>query len=418
MRYPVFLLAFFIPFILSAQKNFKPGYVVNLKGDTASGFIDYKEWDYSPTRIVFKPSDANADEREHTAKDLSFFDITGNEAYRRFVVNISLHPVKLADISGRDTSWKTDTVFLKVIHAGKKVSLFSYTDWIKERFYILKEGQQQPTELIIREYLKDGSLSLITENTYRGQLISLMNASGSYSEKLLQRISEATYEEDDLKKIILLMNGTGKKEQLEEKKLQRVYWFAGAGLQRDNLSFGVDHVFAIYPTTTNLSWLPKVSAGFDFFANPNVGKLFYRIEAGYQINKSSIKANMAGDVKWVYELSNSTFFVQPQLNYTLYNTAKLKIPIGIGFGYSMINYSKNRYKKVYPSGDEDSQVDNYLDLRKGITTLLARVSVVFHNKIEASFLYRPSAALTKSIAYGMGTSNMQLQVYLLFRQKK
>jgi hypothetical protein len=418
MRYPVLLLAFFIPLILSAQKNFKPGYVVNLKGDTSSGFIDYREWDFSPSRILFKPSGANANAREYTANDLRLFDIIGNEAYHRFIVNISLHPLKLSDISGKDTSWKTDTVFLKVIHAGKIVSLYAYSDRIKERFYILKEGLQQPTELVVREYLKDGSMSLITEDTYKDQLIGLLNANDSYTDKLLRRISEASYDEGDLKKIIRLMNGTDQKELVEEKERQRVNWFAGAGLQRDKLSFGGDHVFAKYPTTTNSSWLPTVSAGFDFFANPKVGKLFYRIEAGYQINKSSIIANMAGNVKWVYELSNSTVFVQPQLNYTVYNTAKLKIPVGVGFRYSLINYSKNYYKKSYPSGDADSQVDNYLDLRKGVTTLLARISVVFHNKIEASFLYQPSATLTKTVAYGMSTNNMHLQIYFLFRQKK
>jgi hypothetical protein len=415
MRYPGFLFAFFIPVILSAQKNFQPAYVVSLKGDTSSGFIDYKEWDFSPTRILFKPSN-NANAREYTVSDLSFFDIIGKEAYRRFVVNISLHPAKLADIGRRDTSSKTDTVFLKVVHPGKVVSLFSYQDRIKERFYILKEGQQQPTELMIREYLKDGSLSLIIEDSYKDQLMNLMDAN-AYTDQLLRRISEATYEEGALKKIIFAINGMSNENQSEEKKLQRICWFVGVGVQRNTLSFEGNHVFASYPTNTSLSWLPKVSMGFDFFANPNVGKLFYRIEAGYQINKSTITANISGDVKYVYELSGSTVFIQPQLHYTLYNTAKVKVPVGAGFGYSLINYSRNRYKKQYSSGDEGNQVDDYLDLRKGILTLLARASVVFQNKIEMSFLYQPHAALTKTVAYSMGTSNMQLQVYFLLRQK-
>ena len=140
MKYPGLLLAFFIPFILSAQKNFKPGSIVNLKGDTVSGLIDYKEWNFSPTHILFKPSGDNTNSEEYGVNDISSFDITGKEGYRRAVVKISLHTVKLEDIGGRDTSWKTDTVFLKVLHAGKLASLFSYTDRLKDRFSFLKKA--------------------------------------------------------------------------------------------------------------------------------------------------------------------------------------------------------------------------------------------------------------------------------------
>jgi len=46
MKHLVKLLLIFIllPFISTAQTNYKPGYVVTLTGDTLHGFIDYKEW--------------------------------------------------------------------------------------------------------------------------------------------------------------------------------------------------------------------------------------------------------------------------------------------------------------------------------------------------------------------------------------
>lgn len=417
MRYLSLLLVFFIPIILSAQKNFRPGYIVNLEGDTTKGFIDNKEWSFTPTRISFKPLGNNANVKEYGVNDISFFDITDLETYRRSIVKISLHPSKINDISGRDTSWKIDTVFLKVIYAGNRVSLFSYADIIKERFYILEEGQQQPTELMKREYLKENGITLVSEQIYKQQLKNVLYAKSLYTDEVGNKIDEAIYDERDLKKVIALMNTTGNEEIIEEKE-QRAYWFAGAGLQRDKATFAGKHQLATNVIDNNSTWLPRISAGVDLFANPNVGKFYYRIEAGYQINKSTVtSANFEG-VKAVYTLSGSTLTLQSQVNYTLYNSDKIKVPVGAGIIFGHRSYSKNQYKKVYTDGSENNHVENWLDLRKSTTTYFARGSVVLHNKIEASFQYRPSARHTKTIAYSMATNNMQLQVYYLFRNRK
>jgi hypothetical protein len=418
MRYSVFLFLFFIPFITSAQKNFRPGYIVNLKGDTTAGLINYKEWGVSPTSILFKPTSANAIGKEYGINDIRFFSITGSEDYRRCVTKISLHPAKLNNISGRDTSWKIDTVFLKIIHNSKLVSLLSYTDNIKERFYILEKGQSQPTELIMREYLGEDGVSLIKETLYKNQLKNLLYAQGTYNTELGGEIEEAAYEEGDLKRIAGLMSKLSNEEQAEERKTRRTYWFAEVGLQHEAIIFKGDHLMSRHPNVSHSSWLPRISAGLDLFANPTVGKVFYRLEAGYQVNKSTLTTTISDDVKAVYSLSGSTVSLRALINYTVYNSDKLKIPLAVGPVYSLTNYSKNEYKKVYANGQEDSFVENWLELRKGITTFLVRGSIVFKNKIEASFLYRPTAPLTKTVAYSMGTNNTELQVYYLFRKKK
>lgn len=418
MRFKGFVLALFTPFVLNAQKNFRPGNVVTLQNDTISGFIDYKEWQRSPTSILFKSSENNATLKEYTVNDLSSFTITGNEAYLRSPVKISLNPTRLADIGGRDTSWKIDTVFLKVIHSSKLVSLLSYTDKLKERFYILENGQKEPTELILREYLKDGSVSLIDESTYKAQLESLLYRKGTYTAEVGERIKEAAYDEDDLKKIVVLINRANKEEQVEEKAIRRTFWFAGVGLQSDRMTFTGDHQMSRYPHTSQSGWLPRISAGFDFFANPSIGKIFYRLEAGYDVNKSTITTSFADNVKAVYGVSGSTVSFRAQINYTPYNTNRLKIPIGVGAVYSHYSYSKNQYKKVYPSGEENNQIENWLDLNKSAITYFLRGSLVLNNKIEASFAYNPFTSITKTIVYSVGRSSMQLQVYYLFRKKK
>ena len=42
------------PVIVFSQTNYKPGYVVNLNGDTLRGFVNYQQWDNNPRTIAFK----------------------------------------------------------------------------------------------------------------------------------------------------------------------------------------------------------------------------------------------------------------------------------------------------------------------------------------------------------------------------
>jgi hypothetical protein len=413
------LLISLTPFLLFAQKNFKPGYIVNLKGDTTKGFINYKEWDSNPTSILFKSSGTDDNERVYKVNDIGYFEITGYEAYLRAAVDISLDPTNFNSISAKETSSKTDTVFLKMIYPGDVASLLSYTDRIKERFYVLETGQPTAKELIFRTYYKDG-LSLVTEDTYKSQLTTLMSAYNPVPKKLAQKIKESNYEKRDLKKVFMLMNHTDEGSKVKGNNHPGVGWFAGIGMQKDDIKFEGNHRFARGPVSSELSWLPKFSAGMDVFANPNIGKIFFRIEAGFKKNQSKFIRN--GDPildfsKASYEVASTSFSIVPQLNYTIYNTAKVKVPVAIGFGFNFLNYSKNQYVELDFSGNERDRDDNYLDLRKTMGTMLGRISVVFQNKIEASFLYHPFASQNTALGYSMSTSNMQFQVSYLFRKK-
>jgi len=43
----------FSQFIFS-QENFTTGYVIKLNGDSISGYVDYRNWEINPTKIIFK----------------------------------------------------------------------------------------------------------------------------------------------------------------------------------------------------------------------------------------------------------------------------------------------------------------------------------------------------------------------------
>ena len=46
-----------VPFLSFAQSNFQPGYLVNSKGDTVKGYVDYRERSLNPTDFRFKTTD-------------------------------------------------------------------------------------------------------------------------------------------------------------------------------------------------------------------------------------------------------------------------------------------------------------------------------------------------------------------------
>jgi hypothetical protein len=80
---------FLLPLFSNAQSNFRPGYVVTLKGDTLHGFIDYREWDRNPAEVNFKKSLDNSSTETITPKNSAAFSITGFEYYQRFILSVS-----------------------------------------------------------------------------------------------------------------------------------------------------------------------------------------------------------------------------------------------------------------------------------------------------------------------------------------
>src|SRR6185503_6080574 len=176
--FKLFLLVFLLPFFSLAQSDYKPGYVVTLKGDTIRGLIDLRNWDSNPTDISFKSSDA-AGVQKFTINDIKLFNIPDFVVYRRFVVRISLDETNtLHLVTGRDTSYKTDAVFLRELQRGKNIALYGYGDQSKKRYDVGEYPDYIPTELVYRLYLDDGAVSdnhgrSVNENTFLKQLFAL-----------------------------------------------------------------------------------------------------------------------------------------------------------------------------------------------------------------------------------------------------
>jgi len=88
--YKVLLCVVLLPTLSYAQSNYKAGYVVDLKGDTLKGFIDYREWQSNPNSINFKTSIADAKPHQYTPADITFFSINKLEAYISYTGPVSM----------------------------------------------------------------------------------------------------------------------------------------------------------------------------------------------------------------------------------------------------------------------------------------------------------------------------------------
>lgn len=209
-----------IPFLCKAQSNYKPGYIVNLKGDTIHGFIDYREWDTSPAFIKFKAS-AESKITKLSPHDINIISISKNAEYQRYAGRITTDPTNTdIMIEERDTTFRTDTVFLELIQRGKNLALYSYSDNIKTRYFIGEQPDYTPVELIYRLYYdfdKASHLSgrTVNEDTYLKQLFALAQKYNCITDLFIRDIEDAEYKEAHLTHIVSMINGISKKKHIK-----------------------------------------------------------------------------------------------------------------------------------------------------------------------------------------------------------
>jgi hypothetical protein len=337
----VFLAAFLIPFLTRAQSNYKPGYVVDLKGDTIKGFIDYQEWDRNPDTIKFKKT-LDGEKALYGVNDISFFDVDGVDDYKKLTVSISnaeVNPEKLE--YAKDTTFRTSAIFLRVLQQGKKVAMYSYKDNIKDRYYIGTAPDFVPKELIFQTYLNRNyedahdyqTSRTITENTFQRQLNQAALSLNELTDQLIHYIHTLEYKEDDMLKIASKLNHIDKASYERSRyKRQPYQWLVGAGVTFTNSEpSGVRE--------GNIT-LPTISGGISLFPNPNTRRLQFRFEL--VLNDGTYKYGTS------YNILETSFV--PQVIYNLYNGQDFKFFAGGGLSGDLYHYSDISQKASGSSG--------------------------------------------------------------------
>jgi hypothetical protein len=192
---------------------YQPGVVVKLNGDTLHGFIDYSEWAINPRSIYFKAG-GNGAVVKFTVDDIKYFAASvGHLAeYEKYEGPISTDVTNIDHLNiGKDSTYKTDIVFLRVLQRGKNICLYAYSDNLKTRYYISENKGDKPVELVYRIYYHSGDDNglnrTVYEYTYKGQLYDAAAKAGIMSVPLKKYISDADYKEEALLYIVSEING-------------------------------------------------------------------------------------------------------------------------------------------------------------------------------------------------------------------
>jgi hypothetical protein len=350
---PIFLCAILLPTLSYAQSNYKPGYVIDLKGDTVNGFIDYREWDLNPDNINFKININGGAVQKFAPNDISYFAVNNLTEYRSYTGNISTDDVDPMHISsGRDTSFKVANIFLKVLQKGKNVSLYSYYDRYKKRFYIADNLSRQPKELVYRLYINPDPESLsqktITENAFRKQLFVLAEQSGVMNSDLQNAIQRAEYHATDILSIVSRINNvSGAEYKKENNDKNRVTFFAGTGVNRTDINPFDQYKSAGAKSTA--SYLPVVVIGANLLTSPNTGRLVFRTElmiSGSHFNSQYIYTG-SPYVPVHYSYNQIWAAFAPQIVYNIYNTTNVKLHLNLGIAITYYDYYKANYDLNY-----------------------------------------------------------------------
>jgi hypothetical protein len=350
----ILLLSSLVPALASAQSNYKPGYVVNLKGDTLRGFIDYQEWDFNPDAINFKKTIADQVSK-YGASDIAAFGIDKLESYIKYTGPISTDltdPNKAASEDERDTSFRVGTVFLKVLEKGNKVALYSYKDELKIRFYIGGTPDYKPVELVYR------ITRVSTEYTYRKQLSTTAYKYNELTDNIIAQIGRLEYYESDILDIVSKINHIDKTEYAKSQYSGPAFnFFAGAGVNVNTTSPSSEGSFYAAGGRSYTSFRPAVMLGLNLFANPATRKLQLSLELSEaQSGFKSLYTNKVYPYQ-PFEASYNEMALSAsfQIIYNFYNTENFKVFGGAGFALSHYSFS-NAYLGPQNHGPSQSQI--------------------------------------------------------------
>lgn len=403
------------PLFLSAQSNYKPGYVVNIKGDTLKGFVDYREWARNPKEITFKQA-LNAAGEKFSALTANAFAVTGADYYDRFVVDISTSTVELPELSHKlDTAFITDTVFLKNLVNGKSISLYVYTNSVKSNYYIFDKRLHKIIGLKQYLYYDEEKLSVSGINGYIGQLLRLAAIYQPGNKGLQTRIQKASYIESDLTDIAIKING-GTAAQQAVHINSGIRMFAGAGIRSSKLQFKGDNTAAPFPEgSSDNAFSPVISAGLNFLLNKYTERLIIRLEVSAAMNQFKFSAQQGtGPTRYDLNFKQFNAAVTPQILYNFYSTDKVKAFFDVGLAVNVYKYNNYDYITTYSYGVVTSK-NKYPQFQGLVFSLPIKAGTWINKRIEIYGAYSIPTSITRYIYYSADLSSIQFGMNYLFK---
>lgn len=416
------------PFISFGQSNYKPGYVINFKGDTLKGFIDYREWDINPDVINFKKAMGDKNGIKYSTSDIKFFTINGSESFVEYNGPISTDPVDVnVGVSARDTSFRVAAIFLKLLERGDRLALYSYKDDLKIRYFISEGPNYIPKELVFKIYnnpnydpnVPVNEDKLTAEKAYKRQLVLLAQKYNELTNSLTVYIQRSEYMEDDLLKIVSTINHISKAEFAKTHVAGSIFnLFAGVALNINTSSPNAQSFLYAAGGRSSTSYLPAVLFGGNIFANSATRKLQFRIElsAAESRYKSLYTSKVSPYTPTEVSYNGLALSISPQVLYNFYNADNFKIFGGAGLIISELNFS-NAYLGSENHDNSEAQLtaaEPFFFYKSG-DAFLIKAGVQFTKNIAIFINYQSSMVVSQNTYFGLYSTSTQLGLIYLFR---
>ncbi|RYY88966.1 MAG: hypothetical protein EOO15_07540 [Chitinophagaceae bacterium] len=330
----------------SAQRNWRPAYIVNRDGDTLTGQVDDRRWSISPQTISFRVKDADA--VEYGARDLNALSIEGGDYFAIVNLLVDDAPVELnalVDIAeNRQTNRR---VFLRRLYAGRILSLYELQELSKSHF-VIEDSTHAFTELAYRVGYSGTSRNVETRRGFRNQLYHyVIDKEGA----LANEVREANYSMEDLLRIVPKLNGAEELERSDRRKVARgvrLNAYVGGGVSY-NHTFFESTPTAFIPSTSATNVVPLLAAGIELSEQNRLQHFFLRL--GFSYNQFSYTGSVKlPTTELQFESKNiKTFRAAVSLNYQ-HKFGPLQAYIGPGCAYQRTRVERTNLRFI-ESGD-------------------------------------------------------------------
>jgi len=174
-------LIFFLSAGVNAQKNFLPGMIMPISGDTIKGFIKEIDGRINPTSIEFKSSLSEAS-KNYSPLELKWFRFIGGDWYFSYVGPLETSSLNTNDLTYDSTMHTViNTLFIRAVVIGR-ASLYYARDQNDRIHLFLQKFGGDITELVFKKYYVDEIVIADYQNKivkravyenqmYKGQLI-------------------------------------------------------------------------------------------------------------------------------------------------------------------------------------------------------------------------------------------------------
>ncbi len=347
MRKILPVLACLVFYSVSAQKNFKNGWVVLNNGDTLKGQINYRQWNANPTQIEFKANKTVT----YTVNDLKAFTVSGEDNYQKFTIQYHylLPVIESVTIPEDDNQTKEATVWLRIIAPGN-YSLGEYTTPDRSFFYVIRDGK--PEELVygtgIKSFVDDkhkndpnyDKTGFWKNELYKDQLtrlLSTVNPSAALSTKNL------SYSREDISAFFDKMNNN--KSSIADRKSFKGSWGILLGVSYCSSTPNDDPNGQFHNGTATNNFFPTAGVDFTLLSQRNLSR--FGITVGLTVDNvnSVIIAPDNGGVSYETHLNDYYASLSASAFYVMNPLDKAKWYIGAGVSGSLL-VSKNNYVLV------------------------------------------------------------------------